>query len=142
MQNGWKDIYSTYPPDGQILMARRHTPDLGPVYGTWNATAHGLLAGPLGSAWFVPDLMLWAWHPVSALPAWPVPSAKDGWQDVWESPPADGQNLYVRRLGFFTAAVVATFDAATAQFTADTPGASVLPWFYVWKWKPRPSYVG
>ena len=137
----WKDVINHQPPDGQLLGARRQFPWFAPVEGTWRDALAAVEAGQPGTPWVLPASACWDWKPIASLPPWPLVNPRQDWQDVWNSPPPDGAICYIRRFGPFTAAIVATWSAATASFAPDVGPVPSIPWYLVHRWRPHPSWA-
>ena len=130
-------MFTKRPADGQAIWARRVIYDTQPIWGTWNADCDCLICGIDG--WTLKDVDIWKWKAIKgALHPWPVPQWVKGWSDVWLTPPADRQPVWVRRMGCVAAAVPAFWDLPNMGFCVGISiSDNLIPWQYVFRWKPR-----
>ncbi len=135
----WHDFSIVLPPAAQLVRLRRYPEDTPPYFGTFDADA-GQAVSSVGSGyqWVTPWLALTHWTPLSGAPGqWPQPTTpQQVWRDPFWTPPTDGQLVWLRRFDSDTASVKAAYDYARAAYAIDST-TWLLPWYYVWKWKPR-----
>jgi hypothetical protein len=128
-------MFTKRPADGQDLLARRTIWETAPIFGVWNADGDCLVCGT--GDWMLMDYEIWKWQALKhVLPPWPVPGPVKGWSDVWHTPPADQQPVWLRRMGRITAALPALWDLSNMSFCV-RKSDNQIPWQHVWRWKPR-----
>ena len=91
-----------------MLRLRRFPEDTPPYFGMFDVAA-GRAVSTVGSGcqWVTPWTSLTHWSVLhGAAGAWPQPvAAGAGWRDLFWSPPAEGQHVWVRRFHRETASI-------------------------------------
>ena len=134
----WYDFGSVAPPPGLLVRLRRYPEDTPPYYGTFDFTT-GEASTQVASGYTFrtpwPSLTHWATL-TGTPPQWPI-AVPPGttWRDPLWSTPTDGQWCWLKRWHQHAAIV-------SGQWSTDLQGFKIrdttwlLPWHFVWKWKP------
>jgi hypothetical protein len=135
----WYDFGTVLPPAGLMVRLRRHPEHNPPYFGAFDIpTGIATSKVDIGYALLTPWQALTHWTVLQGSPgAWPQPhTGSTPWRDPFWTPPTDGQSVWLRRHDTDTASIMANYRHAQQTYAIhDTPWQ--LPWYCVWKWKPR-----
>ena len=135
----WHDFGTVLPPPNQLVRLRRFPEGTPPYFGTFDADTGTAVSGVGAGYQFVtPWHCLTHWTILYGAPGqWPQPPSPEArWRDPFWTPPTEGQRVWLRRFESDTASVQATWAHAQQAFAIQDT-SWLLPWHYVWKWKPR-----